>query len=102
LFLINFATFTARSSAASRSDPPGVGTERHDAGALAPRSRCCAIVGVPLGRMADRMTRKPSAGGVFVWSVLTGMSGVARTFGHCSSCGSVSASAKHRRRRRRR
>jgi predicted MFS family arabinose efflux permease len=41
-----------------------------------------AVVGVPLGRLADRTTRKHIlAGGVFVWSILTALSGVARNFG---------------------
>jgi predicted MFS family arabinose efflux permease len=41
-----------------------------------------AVAGVPLGRMSDRMSRKKLlAGGVFLWSLLTGLSGVARSFG---------------------
>lgn len=41
-----------------------------------------AVVGVPLGRLADRITRKHIlASGVFVWSVLTALSGAARNFG---------------------
>ncbi len=40
-----------------------------------------AVVGVPLGRLADHMMRKQIlAGGVFVWSVLTALSGGARSF----------------------
>ena len=40
-----------------------------------------AVVGVPLGRLADRGTRKHIlAVGVFIWSVLTAASGLARNF----------------------
>src|SRR3954451_8637764 len=40
-----------------------------------------AFAGVPLGRLADRYSRKKLlAGGVFVWSLLTALSGVARNF----------------------
>jgi MFS family permease len=40
-----------------------------------------AFVGVPLGRLADRASRKHIlAGGVLLWSVLTAASGFARTF----------------------
>src|SRR4029078_5572005 len=40
-----------------------------------------AFVGVPFGRLADRASRKHIlAVGVFVWSLLTAMSGVARNF----------------------
>ena len=40
-----------------------------------------AFVGVPLGRLADRASRKHIlAGGVFVWSLLTAASGLARNF----------------------
>ena len=40
-----------------------------------------AFAGVPLGRLADRVSRKRLlAGGVAVWSGLTALSGVARTF----------------------
>ena len=40
-----------------------------------------AVVGLPLGRLSDRIERrKILAAGVFVWSVLTAMSGMARTF----------------------
>jgi predicted MFS family arabinose efflux permease len=40
-----------------------------------------AVVGVPLGRLADRGVRKHIlAVGVFVWSVLTAASGLARNF----------------------
>ncbi len=40
-----------------------------------------AIFGLPLGRMSDKAARKYIlAGGVFVWSLLTALSGVARTF----------------------
>lgn len=41
-----------------------------------------AMVGVPLGRLADRYPRtRLLAVGVFVWSVLTGVSGFCRTYG---------------------
>src|SRR5437764_3846688 len=41
-----------------------------------------AVVGLPLGRMSDRKERrKILAGGVFVWSLLTAVSGLARSFG---------------------
>jgi predicted MFS family arabinose efflux permease len=40
-----------------------------------------AVVGLPLGRLSDRTARKRIlSGGVFVWSLLTALSGVARTF----------------------
>src|SRR3989442_6185759 len=40
-----------------------------------------AVVGLPLGRLSDRMQRrKILAGGVFVWSLLTAASGIARNF----------------------
>ncbi|HMD34820.1 MAG TPA: MFS transporter [Vicinamibacterales bacterium] len=40
-----------------------------------------AVVGLPLGRMSDRGVRsRILAGGVFVWSLLTAASGVARSF----------------------
>jgi MFS family permease len=40
-----------------------------------------AVVGLPLGRMSDRGVRKRIlAGGVFVWSLLTAGSGIARNF----------------------
>jgi len=42
-----------------------------------------AIVGVPLGLMADRMKRKYLlAGGIVVWSVLTAMNAFAQNFTH--------------------
>jgi MFS family permease len=41
-----------------------------------------AVVGLPLGRLSDRKQRRIIlAGGVFVWSVLTAASGIARNFG---------------------
>src|SRR3954467_2567499 len=41
-----------------------------------------AVVGLPLGRLSDRKERrKLLAGGVFVWSLLTAASGIARNFG---------------------
>jgi MFS family permease len=40
-----------------------------------------AFAGIPLGRLSDRMPRKHLlAGGVFVWSLLTAVSGAARNF----------------------
>src|SRR5262245_8717407 len=40
-----------------------------------------ALVGVPLGRLTDRAQRtRILAGGVFAWSVMTGLSGVARNY----------------------
>ena len=40
-----------------------------------------AIVGLPLGRLSDKIARrKILAAGVFVWSLLTALSGVARSF----------------------
>src|SRR4030081_3146162 len=40
-----------------------------------------AVVGLPLGRLSDRKERrKILAAGVFVWSLLTAMSGMARGF----------------------
>jgi MFS family permease len=40
-----------------------------------------AIVGLPLGRLSDKMARrKILAAGVFVWSLLTALSGIARSF----------------------
>src|SRR5258705_12364117 len=41
-----------------------------------------ALIGIPLGRLSDKAPRKMIlAGGVFVWSLMTGLSGVARSFG---------------------
>jgi len=41
-----------------------------------------AVVGVPLGRLADRgERRKILSGGVFLWSLLTATTGLARSFG---------------------
>jgi predicted MFS family arabinose efflux permease len=41
-----------------------------------------AVVGLPLGRLSDRAPRKSIlAGGVFVWSLMTAFSGIARNFG---------------------
>ncbi len=41
-----------------------------------------AVVGLPLGRLSDRKERRVIlAGGVFVWSLLTAASGLARNFG---------------------
>jgi predicted MFS family arabinose efflux permease len=40
-----------------------------------------AVVGLPLGRLSDRKPRRLIlAGGVFVWSLLTAMSGLTRSF----------------------
>jgi predicted MFS family arabinose efflux permease len=40
-----------------------------------------AVVGLPLGRLSDRKERrKILAGGVFLWSLLTAASGIARSF----------------------
>jgi MFS family permease len=40
-----------------------------------------AVVGLPLGRLSDKTERKwILAAGVFVWSLLTAMSGIARSF----------------------
>ena len=40
-----------------------------------------AVVGLPLGRLSDKKERrKILAGGVFLWSLLTAVSGVARSF----------------------
>ena len=40
-----------------------------------------AVVGLPLGRLSDRKQRRLIlAGGVFVWSLLTALSGAARSF----------------------
>ena len=40
-----------------------------------------AVVGLPLGRLSDRKPRRMIlAGGVFVWSLLTAVSGLARSF----------------------
>jgi MFS family permease len=41
-----------------------------------------AVVGVPLGRLSDRLARKHILGaGLFVWSLLTAASGLARSYG---------------------
>ncbi|HEY6187867.1 MAG TPA: MFS transporter, partial [Pyrinomonadaceae bacterium] len=40
-----------------------------------------AAVGLPLGRLTDKMSRKKIlAGGVFVWSLLTSVSGLAANY----------------------
>ena len=54
-----------------------------------------AVVGLPLGRLSDRTERRRIlAAGVFVWSLLTALSGVARNFA------TVDRRAARRRRRR--
>src|SRR5262245_27094493 len=41
-----------------------------------------AVVGIPLGRLSDKVDRRwLLSGGVFVWSLLTAASGLARNFG---------------------
>src|SRR2546426_6670234 len=41
-----------------------------------------ALVGLPLGRLADKVPRKPIlAAGVFLWSLLTAASGLAASYG---------------------
>ena len=41
-----------------------------------------AVVGIPLGRLSDKAPRKwILSGGVFAWSLMTGLSGFARSFG---------------------
>jgi predicted MFS family arabinose efflux permease len=41
-----------------------------------------AVVGIPLGRLSDKAPRKwILSGGVFAWSLMTGFSGFARSFG---------------------
>jgi MFS family permease len=41
-----------------------------------------AFVGIPLGRLSDRISRKKILGvAVFLWSLLTSLSGMARTYG---------------------
>jgi predicted MFS family arabinose efflux permease len=41
-----------------------------------------AVVGIPLGRLSDKAPRKwILSGGVFAWSLMTGLSGFSRSFG---------------------
>src|SRR5262245_11593739 len=41
-----------------------------------------AVVGLPLGRLSDKYPRKYIlSGGVLAWSIMTGLSGLARNFG---------------------
>ena len=61
-----------------------------------------AFVGVPFGRLADRASRKHIlAVGVFVWSLLTAMSGVARNFWELFASGLASVWARQAARPRR-
>ena len=57
-------------------------TRRYRAGRAGDRVHLLyAFVGVPFGRLADRGVRKHIlAGGVFIWSLLTAASGLARNF----------------------
>jgi MFS family permease len=46
-----------------------------------------AFAGLPLGRLADRVDRtRLVAAGVFIWSLMTTLSGVARTYGQLFVC----------------
>ena len=49
-----------------------------------------ALVGLPLGRLADKLNRTRILGaGVFVWSLLTAASGMCSSFGQPTSTASI-------------
>ena len=85
LFLINLINFFDRQIIGAVAEPirREWGLSDTELGVLATVfTLLYAVVGVPLGRLADRAPRKfILAGGVFVWSLMTGLSGLARSFG---------------------
>ena len=86
LFLINILNFYDRNVAGALAEPMKKEFDLSDQqiGLLGSAFIWIyAIVGVPLGLMADRMKRKTLlVGGVIVWSVLTAMNAFAQNFTH--------------------
>ena len=86
LFLINILNFYDRNVAGALAEPMKKDFDLSDKqiGLLGSAFIWIyAIVGVPLGLMADRMKRKTLlVGGVIVWSVLTAMNAFAQNFTH--------------------
>ena len=84
LFAINAVNFFDRQIVAALGEPIRREWGLSDAklGALATAfTLLYAFAGVPLGRLADRTSRtRILSAGVFVWSLLTGLSGLARSF----------------------
>src|SRR5215467_6490665 len=79
LFAINMMNFYDRNIAGPIAEPMRKewGLSDRDLGLLGTAFTILyAAMGVPLGRLADRVTRKRIlAGGVFVWSLFTGIGG---------------------------
>jgi len=84
LFAINAMNFFDRTIGGALAEPVRREWDLSDSalGALGTAfTLLYAFAGVPLGRLSDRMPRKQLlAGGVFVWSLLTAFSGLARSF----------------------
>lgn len=84
LFAINAMNFFDRTIGGALAEPVRREWDLSDSalGALGTAfTLLYAFAGVPLGRLSDRMPRKRLlAGGVFVWSLLTAFSGLARNF----------------------
>lgn len=84
LFAINAMNFFDRTIGGALAEPVRKEWDLSDSalGALGTAfTLLYAFAGVPLGRLSDRMPRKQLlAGGVFVWSLLTAFSGLARNF----------------------
>jgi MFS family permease len=83
LFAINMMNFYDRNIAGAVAEPMRHewGLSDTDIGLLGTAfTLLYAAMGVPLGRLADRVTRtRILAGGVFVWSLFTGISGLVTT-----------------------
>ncbi|BDC51951.1 MFS transporter [Bryobacterales bacterium F-183] len=86
LFLINVLNFYDRNVAGALAEPMKAefGLSDRDIGLLGSAFIWIyAIVGVPLGRLADRLSRKTILlSGLIVWSSLTAMNALAQSFGH--------------------
>ena len=84
LFAVNAVNFFDRQIVAALGEPIRREWRLSDAelGALGTAfTLLYAFAGVPLGRLADRASRtRILSAGVFVWSLLTGLSGLARSF----------------------
>lgn len=86
LFLINVLNFYDRNVAGALAEPMKAefNLSDSDIGLLGSAFIWLyAIIGVPLGRMADRLSRKTILmGGLIVWSALTAMNALAQTYAH--------------------
>jgi MFS family permease len=86
LFLINVLNFYDRNVAGALAEPMKAEFSLSDAdiGLLGSAFIWLyAIIGVPLGRMADQLSRKTILiGGVIVWSALTAMNALAQNYSH--------------------